>query len=565
MTNIGQIIPENFSYQRTGSTVILDETAPAPYTSTVTNNFQKLAEGAPHIEQPAWELAKILFDDYDDDISDGVPPSYRREFQDAIRKDRLSVFWEKLCREKGSEAVSVAATAEERAIAYLSMHGLVEACDVLVQGRDFRLAILVAQVGGSQTIRDGIASQIDAWRRLNVLSEMTEPIRTLYELLAGNTFVCDGQRGPIEDRAKTFVISERFNLDWKRAFGLRLWYGTLAEEPIEKAIMRFAADTRLTGLKEKTPLPWFIEHGAKGSSNQEDVLWGLLKLYAESKENTQLTRLSTVVSAHNLTPSRTDSRFSFQLYKALESRFHTEDDVPAADQTTVDFATQLDSAGEWLWSVFVLLHIFDNDARQKALQSILAQHAREIGDPKAQCFRVLVDDFKIPESWIWEAKALYARAVTYDSVNEVDFLLRAENWDEAHKTLCRVVAPQAIIEQDMVTLTHLLDNFAGKDKVLDWELGGQIYEDYVQLMGKSVNIGDKPIFIHRLLDSLSRLVKDRSGKLGFHEMVAVQEMSAQVGKAVLEEKNQMVSKFLFLLFTPCFDGKRMQISHKIII
>ena len=543
-------------YQRTGSAVILDEISSTPYTATEANNFHILTEGAPHAEQSAWELAMILFDNYDDDISDGVPASHRREFQDRIRKDRLSIFWEKLCHEKGSEAVSIATTAEERAIAYLSMHRLVEACDVLVEGKDFRLATLVAQIGGSQTMREDITTQINEWRRLNVLSEMTEPIRALYELLAGNTFVCDGQKGPIEDRAKTFVISERFNLDWKRAFGLRLWYAILAEEPIEKAITRFAADLQPAGLREKAPLPWFVEIGAglvpmsQGLSNQEDILWGLLKLYAESKNNEMSTRLSTIVSPHNLTPSHTDSRFSFQLYKALESRFHTEDDVLLADQIAVDFASQLDSAGEWLWSVFVLLHIFDNDARQKALQSILTHHAHEIGDPKAQPFRTLIDDFKIPHLWIWEAKALYERAVTHDSVKEVDYLLCAESWDEAHKTLCSVVAPQAVIERDMATLKHLLDNFAGKDKVLDWLLGGQIYEDYVHLMGKSsVGRSDQTIIIHRLLDAIPRLVKGRSGTLGFNEMVAVQEMSAHVGKAVLEEKDHMVKSHFFLLYT----------------
>jgi len=145
------------------------------------------------------------------------------------------------------------------------------------------------------------------------------------------------------------------------------------------------------------------------------------------------------------------------------------------------------------------------------------------------------DEFKIPEAWLWEAKALFARSVQQDHVKEVEYLLRAKNWDEAHKTLCQVVAPQAIVEQNYTTLQQLLSNFVEKDQIRGWNLGGQIYEDYVSLMKGPLGTGKNAV-VKRLLRTLPAMVHDRPGKVGFVERVAIEEMSAVVGKTVLDDK-----------------------------
>ena len=534
------MIPENLSTQRAGTKITIEQEVPYAIAQPVP--FQSLAEGVPYNaadESSVWELAGVLFDNYDDEISDSVPPAQRLAFEHRIRKDRLSKFWENLCTKKGQEAVASAPTAEERAIAHLSMHRVAEACDVLVEGKDFRLATLVAQMGSDQIMQEDMAKQLAEWRRLNVLSEMTESVRALYELVAGNSCVCEGKKGPIEDRAKTFVISDRFNLDWKRAFGLKLWYTILAEEPVEAAVKHFALD--LEQEETRKPIPSFAENRINQGehlTDSQDALWGLLKLYAESKDNTDTTQLAAVVMPQNLTENPVDARFSFQLYNALKTRFPTKAESSKADRIIVDFATQLDSAGEWVWAAFVLLHVSHSNERQNALQGLIARHAVEIEDSASQSFQTLVNEFKIPEAWIWEAKALYARSVSQNPVKEVDYLLHAKNWDEAHNTLCRVVAPRAIVEQDYNTLQHLLDNFGGSDKVSDWGLGGQVYEDFLRLIEGPGN-EEKGRLLGRLLSALPAMGKDHSGRLGFTEMVAVQDMSAIVGLAVLEDKKNV--------------------------
>ena len=496
-----------------------------------------LSEATTGYEGLVWELASILFDD------DGTKTSSSEQlgrFEHRVRKDHLSNFWSRICQDQALAAVAFAPTAEERAIAYLSMHNVMEACDALIEGKDFRLANLVAQIGGDPVMHADMATQIGTWRRLNVLSEITDSIRALYEILAGSTCLCEGKsKTASEDHVQTFVISERFKLDWKRAFGLRLWYAIRDDEPIEVAVRKFTSD--LQDKETKQPLPWFIQDAVslpwndKHSQEREDLLWGILKLYADTKDDLNTIRLVDMIMPENATGNAMDFRLSFELYHALSTRFPTQSDPARADRLAWEFATQLEAAGKWHWAIFVILHLSNPLQRQKALQTILTHHASDISDTDTEHLQVLTDTFKIPEAWIWEAKALYARSVLEDHVKEVDYLLRAKDWNEAHKTLCRIVAPQAIIEEDYETLFQLLENFGRKDKISDWNLGGQVYQDYVHFM-KSIDGRVRPVVLKRLLGSLTALVQDRSGKLGYAEMVAVQVMSAVVGKAVLEDK-----------------------------
>lgn len=499
-------------------------------------------------EHSIWELAAILFDDSRSDVVSKDFSMDQEEFKQRVRKDDLILMWQRICQESAMKAVAGASTAEERAIAHLSANGVVEACDELIRGRDYRLAILMAQVSSDQTIREDVATQINQWRDLNVLSEFTEPIRALYGLLAGEICVCEGKKGPLEDRAKTFVISDHFQLDWKRAFGLRLWYGILPEEPIEDAVKKYADD--LETHERRKPLPWYLEEPAPGrwddpnADHCEDVLWGLLKLYAASQGSLPTPPIASIVSPHNTAGNPHDCRLSFQLHHALAPRFPLAADHAKSDQLALSFSDQLDVAGEWLWAIFILLHLSSREGRESCIQSILSLNASKIADVDDPAFQTLVTEFKIPEFWIWEAKALYARSVAQNHVHEVEFLLRAQNWDEAHKTLCRVVAPRAIIERDYDLLKGLLDAFGGgSDHVGDWDLGGGVYEDFVALVMDDWKQGSGPdpakakdtgrtAVLKRLLGSLPGMVQERVGRAGLEEVVAVQEMSEFVARVV---------------------------------
>ena len=501
--------------------------------------FKELASSVQediHREKAVWDLASVLLDQLAPDVFAGLPQD-DPSFDYRIRKDQFSQFWEQLCQSNARDAVSSAPNAEERAIAHLSAKKIVEACDALAQGKDFRLSILVAQIGGDEIMREDMGTQVREWRELNVLSEITEPIRALYELLAGNTCICEGKKGPLEDRARTFALSDRFKLDWKRAFGLRLWYAIQATDPLEAAIQKFAEDLE--------PLPWFVEEKVPrdwedpSSHSRQDLLWGLLLLYASTKGTCSAPPLADVVSPYNATGNPLSARLSFQLYHSLALRF-PQTDSTKADQLTWDFATQLEASGEWLWAIFAVLHLSDHQQRKIAIESLLAHHASSIHDAEHD---TLTKEFKIPPSWIWSAKALLARS-REDPVTEVKHLIRANDLDEAHAVLCRTVAPKAIIEQDYTTLSTLLEGFEERSAIREWEIGGQIYEDFiwlaqVQMGEEEMDPDDKLQAIDNLLDCLPAM---QGKEMDFVERVAVREMSRVVREMAVEARDKVCRK-----------------------
>lgn len=485
-------------------------------------------------EKLIWELASILFDPIDipEDLKN-FPAAFK-----FLRKDNLSAFWEKLVEQASLKLMSMAKSSEEKAIALLSGHRIPDACNNLLMGKDFHLATLVALLDGNESVRKNIREQLNEWNKARVLSEISQPIRAIYEILAGNVCVCDGVKGaPIEDRIDSFVMSKRFGLDWRQAFGLRLWYAISSSDELEQAVQKFAEDLRQDKESAK-PFAWYVEQNIsplwddQHLEEREDLLWGLLKLYSDRKTN-----LQAVLRPENSQLSPLNMRLSWQLSQALTASgkcSYGDDADEKSDQLTLSFAAQLTNDGHWLDAVFVLLHLSSSSMCAKSIQDHLARHAGRIGSEDGPVFNTLVEDFKIPSSWVWQAKALYMRAVQKDSKREVECLIRAEAFDEAHRTFCKDVAPTAVIERDYETLRKLITGFVDSyTGINDWHLGGAIYADYLAVLhGQKTGKLEEP-YVERLLHSLPAMLAD-ARNVGFLERVAAQEMGACVAKVVVE-------------------------------
>ncbi len=500
-------------------------------------------------EDTVWTLASILFDDQDS-VLYGVPASQAAVYDYRIRKDRLIAFWSRLCFPAATECVHTAKSHEERAFQHLSVNQVVEACDALVQGKDYHLATLISQIGdGDQAVRDDMEAQINTWRDLNSLSEMTEPIRALYALTAGKTCKAEGKRGAAEDRATTFAISTRFSLDWKRAFGLRLYYAVLATEPLEVAVKAFAEDLQSEAEPAKPIRTTVSSDGTTQEAEGEDLLWGLLQLYAASKDWLHFPSLGNMLARQSMSShDNFNTLLSFQLYHALTLRFPNTADTFAADSLAIDFAQQLECAGEWMWSLFATLHVTDAGQRQRAIQDLLSFHIEEIeADEDSPGFRSLVEECKIPKAWIWRAKAQAARAISQNHIEEAKCLIKADDLKEAHEVLRRIVGPRCVIAEEWTILSNLLAGFGdGKENIVDWELGGQLYKDYLALIQNRISGNAKVAVLGRLSDTLPNLTKKerrqgndaRSQDISldnerFEEMVAMREISEEVAKQVM--------------------------------
>lgn len=528
-----------------------------PYARNEKADFQSFIQSSTGATSQAgyerfiWQLTNILFnDEIEDDISAGVPPQLRKKFLHRIKKDRLSRLWESLVREKYGQDLESIVTSEERAVAFLTFHRVDDACKALVESGNLHLATMLAQIGRDKTSRLDMQRQVESWRQHNVYSEISEPIRTLYELLAGNALRSVGRpSGAPEDRASTFTFSERFDLDWMQAFGLRLWYGITEDQPIEAAVSLFLHDIT-TGDEPAYPVPLHMEAEyadmpqTTTSARQESPLWVLLKAYAAAAGDAGASNLKVnlpeALLPEAVSGSRLSSRLSFQLHQAIStavgSNEHIVIDKARADQLTWNYAWELIASGSMEPALFVLLHLSRATDREHAVKETLAHFAASLPRPTTDDGRVdaawtyLVNDLRIPEMWVWVAKALFAR-YSGDHANEVGYLIRARNWNEAHATFCRLVGPRTVIENDWNILRQLLTGFGDSpdQKVRGWSSGGAVYEDFLRLV-TAQGRRDQAV-LKRLIGSLvimGEKIKQTPGAEVLEERVAFMEMSKVV-------------------------------------
>lgn len=531
-----------------------------------------------------YQLAHILFDDYEDQFSIGLTAQQRKHFANRIRKDRLTDYWDVLVGRRHYKDITAAErrSPEEAALWYLTVHDITGACNCLMQAKDYHLATLVAQIDqADRGFQQDIAIQIEAWREQSIISELSEPIRALYEVLAGNTTISKGKNsGPPEDRASTFSISERFQFDWMQAFALCLWYGENKNGSIEDAVREFAEKLRL---KEESAYPYpdeYVQTQHKGVEQfkdtkgvQESPLWVLLKLCAARPGSGQKPPMLPQALAPLTSPF--NARVAFQLHHSLAAGIsYIRVDKARADQLATDLAFQLSAAGFHVGAAYALMHLSDSSHREVALKDLLARHAAYLpemvlssdkGVPidatsnsaTAQWY-ILTLDLKIPAQWICEAKAQFARSQN-ESIDELNYLVAAELWSQAHTCLCRRVAPRAVIDEDWFLLAEVLNKFGDKpeERLADsWSAGGGIYADFVRLVAASkgkgkLNKTDENItgLVKRLqlaLIEMGQRFKKRGSDLTtggsdeLEERVACKEMGRLVAEAIGKEPNVQV-------------------------
>jgi nuclear pore complex protein Nup98-Nup96 len=155
------------------------------------------------------------------------------------------------------------------------------------------------------------------------------------------------------------------------------------------------------------------------------------------------------------------------------------------------------------------------------------------------------------------------RSVKKDSRGEVECLIKAGSFEEAHRTFTKEVAPTTIIEYDYDTLRTLLIGFEGKENTIsEWHLGGEIYQDFLALLDcqKKSNPVDS-LVLERLLAGLPAVVADER-RAAFMETVAIETMSGVVAKIVAEmRKNDQKVDLPKVLRLPLTEDKYL--SHTV--
>lgn len=568
-----------------------------PFAMLKRNTFQQFQEslaGAKDTqtkaERDAWELATILFTDYVDDIDEKMSPSMRKKHHYRIKKDRVSRFVKTHATQNLTFDINAVSSLEERAFHFLSINNVAAATRCLLDNKDYHLATLVAQLDKrDRATMEIMAEQVQQWKDQNVWSEMSEPIRALYEILAGNCCVSEGKPvGAVEDRSSTFSLSERYSLSWMRAFGLRLWYGIAADEPLGEAVGLFSQELA-KGSELARPLPWFADQlneeyrEEMWQDRHLDPLWVLLQAEQTMLKRDSGPQLQRKVTAAISWPvcvdplaisAKMQHRVSFQMLQSfaalqheLPTRVTMQKDPFASEKLITAYAEELEVTGRIEWAAWVLLHLAKAPLREHALKELLLRsgdHLDAAHDLLASSNNVseaavsslwttLVDEFQIPEQWLYISLAYRARYLGRKA-REVKFLLLAKHYSEAHDVFCHNVAPALIVRQKYNTLARLLSMFGEEEtaakRVRGWENGGAIFDDFVVLVGAMKKSGRE--HYRGILTRLMARLADWEGRLnsskGLEEKVAFREMGKMVAEWCAQDQVCFLSSFHITTF-----------------
>lgn len=327
-------------------------------------------------EASVWRLGAALFDELELDLGEEQPaigsdPSMSSYISGLRRRAALSNWLETISRIQVNRDIQEARHFTQSILAHLSGHQIDLACDAALSGKDYRLATLLPQVGGDVEFQEDIRLQLKKWSEPpRVDNFISKDHRKIYEILSGNVVKIPS---PTSSTSPDIFICE--NLDWKRVFGLHLWYGSPQHH------LRTAVDNYFESSQNYTasaaPLPAYLAitpRAPQWSSVKTpafDATFEMIKLSYDDQITLEGTLLPRGFSASPL-----DFRLPWHMYTLIASvlrirafvdiedpRHSLNDEEvlrltsPTADSLTLSYAHHLEVIGLWQWSAFILQHL----------------------------------------------------------------------------------------------------------------------------------------------------------------------------------------------------------------
>ncbi|KAG5642363.1 hypothetical protein DXG03_002960 [Asterophora parasitica] len=472
-------------------------------------------------EASLFRLGQALFDDIDLRLGNSITIDIRNRVSSVRRKAALSA-WLKDAVTPGLEAELRANTSGDvPTIAFTLLTGnqVEKAVTAAMDGGFHKLATLISQAGGDWEFREDLKEQLQLWENERIDAHVDESVRKVYALLAGVVDrVVEGSRGGgLEKAADVDVLK---GLDWKRAFGVHLWFAEPVDAPIAQVFQAYDQLVKASTPQRQIsrPLPWYSEKNTgatqlpwnlPSASTASDGLFSLIRLHAEPG-----CSLSQILTPLSFGTSPVDYSLAWHLYiilsrcmrvrdfadrgypvgrvRRMDDSFsedaEQEEDTPeghspSADLLASSYAFQLEGLGMIQEALFVLLHIEGSAGRvtvlqrEKAIKDLLARSGGKLDEWMT---RGVVGSLKIPLHWVLEAKALYAldRGEIYEAY---ELFLSAGLYNTAHDLAVLELAPDAVIHRDYELLKSLFVKFSG-DTVEGWHVRGKVFLDYVKVM-----------------------------------------------------------------------------------
>ncbi|KAG1655395.1 Nuclear pore complex protein Nup98-Nup96 [Nymphon striatum] len=382
-------------------------------------------------------------------------------------------------------------------LSHLSGKNVREACKTAQLSGDHRLALLLAQAGGSTITRQMLQKQLEVWENTKADKYINKQRLKIFCILAGL----------LVWQASDHLVNACNDLDWKRALALHLWYHCSSTSSITEAFgeyeKAFKGETP-DGKYAPPPWPSYVEADlillekvtSDAAANERknfvmyDICYHLLKLYC--KRSHRLDRLLTPTTYTN---DPLDHSLSWHLNQILLALGYSHLSEYHTNILHVNFACQLEQAGLWQWAVYILLHISNEVRRQSLVQELINKHV--CPGPLTETETFLNEKLYVPKFKIYKAKVnfcyfcflffflQYLKArYSFQYNDEAKYLSEAGEWNDSHKIILKHIAPDAIINECYDILYKYLTEFENAnvcDSVLDWQTGGQVFLDYIHI------------------------------------------------------------------------------------
>ncbi|KAF8515568.1 nuclear protein 96-domain-containing protein [Gautieria morchelliformis] len=458
-------------------------------------------------EAQVWRQGVALFDPPEQEQTSAyIPPTMKHQITAVQRRTALSEWLASTVAPTVANALRAEApsSSAQKTFTRLTGYQIEKAVDDASAEGNIRLALLLSQAGGDAEFRADLEDQLTVWATEGADQFVSEAYRKCIALLAGVTRVWHSPRKSSQSESGDVNVVK--GLDWKRTFGLALWYGEGSEGVggYEGALHQYEQSIGQDGVA--LPLPWYIEDPALATSSslstaatassmnpsvadEADALLELLRLA------TAATPLECAIYPRAFSPNRLDNRMPWHLYILLSRAMRLKDfsdrqssfddldlDVEGhsemADSVTCAYAAQLEALGQVQEAAFVLLHLEGSDGRKKAIKELLMRQAHSL--ESWQIFGLT--SLRIPMEWIKEAQACLSQ---YEgkSFDAYEHFLKADEQRMAHDIAVNDLAPDAVVRGDLSLLRALFKPF-DPQAVPEWSFRGKLFLDYADATEK---------------------------------------------------------------------------------
>ncbi|ERL95449.1 hypothetical protein D910_12711 [Dendroctonus ponderosae] len=358
--------------------------------------------------------------------------------------------------------------ATESIFTHLSIFKVLDAAGIAMDAKLPNLSLLVAQLSLSNAPKSFIQEQVDIWYNSMAANHITPELKRLYLLVSGI---------PTKEDVNIFD-----GIDWKRAFGLHLWYICPNGAPIQTAIDLYKKAFEEYAYAERPNPPYTNSYSEEPFF---DMIYHILLLYKSG-----IHRLSSTLNPATHTDDPLDYRLSWLLLQLFQSLNVGLIEVSEITKLCTSFSTQLEHLGLWEWAIFALLYLEDNSSKTNLIMGILNRNLSVEGDDldeeSRQIVDLLVNQMKIPAEWIHTVKGNKTLAFEkfYEAFNHFSL---AEEYVTANEIFVDKLLSSLFINEQFDVIRNLTDKLKqGSRDILQWENEVGLILDYLNLLEESI-------------------------------------------------------------------------------